>query len=83
MKSPWPLVDARRFHPLRRQVVEERLLDFFERRRGIRGLVHDEAPPASGDLVRISFAAGFGTLAGLGNGQPLATDVDSPNLGRE
>jgi hypothetical protein len=35
---------------LEREVVEERLVHFVERRRGICGLVHVEAPRASADL---------------------------------
>jgi site-specific recombinase XerD len=45
-------------HPAR-EVVEERLVDFVERRRGICGFVHSEAPGASADLVlRSTFAVG-------------------------
>ena len=44
-------IDRPWLRALEGEVVKERLVHFFERRRGICGLVHVEAPSASADLV--------------------------------
>ena len=51
-------VDRRGLSAVQHEVVEERLVDFGERRGGIPGLVHVEAPSASADLSGSSFAVG-------------------------